>query len=378
MFIHIFIYRLKCLLRDKETVFWTLFFPLILATLFNLAFSNLDANEKFDAINIAVVNNTSYNENTDFKQTLHKVSSGDERIFILNETTQEDAEELLENGSIDVIIILEPEIHLIVKDTGSNENIVKIFLEEYIQTSDATINILTSNQQSSEKVIESISNRLEYTKYVSMSGSEPNVILNYFYSLIAMACFYGAFWGSREIVDIQANISPLAARINMSPVHKLKTFLFSISSSLLILYTELLVLISYLYFVLGINFGAKLGYVLLTTLVGSICGLTFGAFISAMVKKNETIKTAIIIGTTMLGSFLSGMMYAQIKFIIAQKIPILSYINPVNLLTDAYYSLYYYDTFERYWINMGILGVFILLFSFETYMILRRQKYASL
>jgi ABC-2 type transport system permease protein len=33
MFAHIFIYRLKCLLRDKETIFWTLLFPLLFGLL---------------------------------------------------------------------------------------------------------------------------------------------------------------------------------------------------------------------------------------------------------------------------------------------------------------------------------------------------------
>ena len=42
MFWHNFKYNLKILLRDHALVFWTLAFPLILATFFSLAFSNIE------------------------------------------------------------------------------------------------------------------------------------------------------------------------------------------------------------------------------------------------------------------------------------------------------------------------------------------------
>ena len=60
MFKHIFINRLKMLLRTKATIFWTLVFPIILATFFNLAFGNLAEEEKFEPFNIAVIQNENY------------------------------------------------------------------------------------------------------------------------------------------------------------------------------------------------------------------------------------------------------------------------------------------------------------------------------
>ena len=35
-----FIYRLKALMKNKELVFWVMIFPILLVTLFNMAFSN--------------------------------------------------------------------------------------------------------------------------------------------------------------------------------------------------------------------------------------------------------------------------------------------------------------------------------------------------
>jgi ABC-2 type transport system permease protein len=182
----------------------------------------------------------------------------------------------------------------------------------------------------------------------------------------------------REVTDIQADISALAARINISPQHKLKAFLSSLTASYLIHFSELILLLLFLRYVLQIDFGAKSGYVVLTTALGSLAGIAYGAFISALVKKSENMKVAILIGTTMFGSFLAGMMIQDIKYLVSQKFPLLAYVNPINLLTDAFYSLYYYDTFSRYFLNITILGGMTIAFCLGTYVIVRRRKYASL
>jgi ABC-2 type transport system permease protein len=226
--------------------------------------------------------------------------------------------------------------------------------------------------------MDSLGNRQNYIKEAPVAGGRPDPLVNYFYTLIAMACMYGGFFGMRETTDIQADISPLAARINTAPVHKLKAFISSICAALLIHLAEVLALLGFIRYVLNIDFGPRAGYVLLTTVIGSITGIFFGAFISALVKKSEGIKVAVLIGVSMLGSFLAGMMYIDIKYLISLNAPFLSWINPVNLLTDAFYSLYYLDNLSRYALNIGVLSGFTVLFCTSTYLIIRRRKYAGL
>jgi len=370
---------MKCLLHDKVMVFWTLLFPLVLAVFFNMAFSNLNNVETFKPISIAVVDNTQYQQNKDFKTLLTKTSSGNDRTFNLTATTKENADQLLDNNKIVGYIDVSQEIKLVVKGSGLDQSIIKSFLDSYSQTSSAVTSMITANPAVVQGgLLNDIGNRQEFTKQVSGNSAKPDNILNYFYSLIAMACLYGSFWGMREVTDIQANLSTRAARINMAPVHKLKIFLSSISAALVLHCSELLVLLAFLHYGLKIDFGQKTGFVLLTTFIGSIVGLSLGALVSAIVKKNEGLKIAVVLAITMLGSFLSGMMFQNMKYIIAKNVPILSYLNPVNLLTDAFYSLYYYDTYSRYFLNLGILGLFVLLFGTVTYLIIRRQKYASI
>ena len=78
MFMHIFRYRLKKLLRTKEMIFWTLAFPIILATFFNLPFKNLDSSEGFEPAETAVVVSREYQDNAFFRSVLEEVSAGED------------------------------------------------------------------------------------------------------------------------------------------------------------------------------------------------------------------------------------------------------------------------------------------------------------
>ncbi len=382
MFVHIFKYRLKCLLRDRANIFWTMMFPVILATFFYMALSNLGSSEAFKPINLAVVDNEHFRQDLQFKNVLEQVSSGDDRLFNLFIVPEERAKEMLEDNSVEGYIkadtSIDPPIALFVKKSGLNQSIVKSFIDDYLQTQSAVKAILSENPGKYAEILRDLSERKNYLKQVSGTKANPDNLPFFFYTLIAMSCFYGGFFGNREITDIQADISPLAARINAAPVHKMKTFLYSASAALLIHLAELFVLLIYLLLVLKVDFGPKTGYVFLTTMSGSVAGLSFGAFVSAVVKKSEGIKIGILVGTTMFCSFLSGMMNQNMKYIISQNVPVLSWINPVNLLTDAFYCLYYYDTYRRYYLNMAALLFFIVLFCSCTFILIRRRRYASL
>lgn len=378
MFAHIFKYRLKCLLGDKVSLFWTMVFPLLLATFFHLTLSNLTTGEKLKIIDIAVVDNEAWRENENFRQVVGEISNGDERLFNLTVVSAEEAEKLLADNKISGYIVTGNPIKLVVNGSGMNQSIIQSFIDNYMQNFAAFESIISKDPSKLQQLVENMRDQQSYVHETKLPGGEPNYIVNYFYALIAMACFYGGFLGMREITDIQADISPIAARVNVAPVHKMKAFLYSSSVSLLVQFSEMLVLLGYINFVLKVSFGNRTGLVLLTTFAGSVAGLTFGAFVSALVKKSEGIKIGILIAVSMLCSFLAGMMQQSIKYFISQNLPILTWINPLNLLTDAFYCLYYYDTVSRYVTNMVVLLGFIVVFGSVTYFIIRRRKYASI
>lgn len=380
MFFHNYKYRVKCIIRDKQMMFWSFFFPVILATLFNLAFTNIASAEKFSSIDIAIVEDGNYDEKDKFLEIISSVSGNEdnEELFDIEYKTKDEAGKLLEDDKIEGYVFFDDEINVVVKKSGINQTILKSFVEEYLQTSSTIKRIIKENPESMQKDLNSIFENKNFIEDVNISNAEPNVIANYFYALIAMACFYGSFLGVKEVLFIQANQSSQAARVNMAPTNKLKIFLASMAAAITIQFLAIMFLMAYLLFILNVSFGDRSLYIFITCVVGSIAGVTFGTFVGAITKKSEGTKIGILVGITMVLSFLSGLMVHKVKYIVNTNVPILGYLNPVNLISDSFYSLYFYDTLDKFYMNMGLLCGFIIIFSSVTYLILRRQKYASL
>lgn len=378
MFMHIYKYRLRKLIRTKEMIFWTLAFPIMLSFFFHLAFQNLDRAEAFDPIPTAVIANEKLESHDFFRAVLTEVSTGEEPLLTYQEVTQEEAESLLEKGEIYGYFSAEDPISLTVKTSGLSQNILRVFLDQVNQQSAMVSNLASTHPEAMPAFLEALDKTVAYTREKEKTTAPPSQILNYFYSLIAMACMYGAFFGSDEITDIEANISMRAARIQVAPVHKLKAFVASSLASYTVLLVNTSLLLLFLAYVLRIDFGNRAFYIVLTAFVGTLTGITFGSFISSLVKKNENMKAAVIVAVTMGGSFLAGMMYAQMKYIVYDKAPILAYLNPVNLITDSFYSLYYFSSMGRYFTNLGLLILMTVVFGLGTYFSLRRRRYASI
>ncbi len=66
------------------------------------------------------------------------------------------------------------------------------------------------------------------------------------------------------------------------------------------------------------------------------------------------------------------------KYIIDKNVPIINKINPASMITDGFYSLYYYDTLDRYYFNVVSLLIFAFIMIIASYFSLRRQKYDSI
>ncbi len=390
VFVHVFCYRLKCLVRNKEQVFWTLLYPLLMATLFFFAFGHITLEyEQFSPIPVAVVESNAFRQDVTFQQVLNNLSQpGEKQLLELVVVPQAKAEELLASGDIDGIITVDETIRLTVSQlrqsqtdklqSGLNQSILKAFLDEYAQNTMTVKRILAQNPAAQEQLIAQLNVKHSYTKQISYSDAEPNTMLNYFFSLIAMTCLYGAFWGLRNTTDVQADISDLGARRSVAPTHKLQTVVCEAAAALVVSFGEVLLLLVYLALPLRIDLGNQVGYILLTCFVGCLTGVAFGTYVGTFFRKSEGLKVAILIAVIMLLSFLSGLMYVNMRDIVARKLPFLSFVNPATLITDAFYSLYVYANHTRFFINIGLLSAIAVILCMASFVRLRREKYASL
>ena len=393
MFIHNFKYSLKTLFRNRMLIFWTFAFPIIMAVFFNLAFSNIVNSEKFDVIDIAIVNNEDFENNEAYKMVFKELGdeSNENHMFNIKYVNEEEATDLLKNDKIVGYMKLEgdnPKVTF--TKNGTNQTIFKYVVEEIAQKSNMINNIvekeMTDAMMAGNADIDV--NAIAQKAYMMSAQSDvklkntSNKNLNYmmieFYTLIAMTCLYGGAFGMVAVNQNLANMTNQGKRISVSPIQKTKMILGSVCAGYLAQLLGLALLFAFTILALKVDYGDNLGLVGLLAMVGSFAGLSIGVAIASVVKASDNAKTGILIGYTMLGCFLSGMMGVTLKYVIDKNVPIINKLNPASMITDGFYSLYYYDTLDRYFTNVFGLLIFAFILIAISIFSLRRQKYDSI
>lgn len=378
---------MTCFLRDRVIMFWTMMFPLLLSTMFVMALSNINKADVFVSARVAVVDNEAYRNNESFRKALAQASAdGGEGKPLLSVVTvsEDEAIKLLEEGKADGIIIAkdnaENDVSLIVKNSGLSSSIIKSFLDRYRQISASYASVFELNPQllANPGSLKDFSADTDYLAEVLPGKGKADNTVTYYYALLAMTSLYGSFWGMRVVTETQADQSARAMRVNIAPVHKMKALLSGILAAWIIQFTELIILLLYMRFVLKVSFGSRAGYILLTCLAGSLAGVTMGTLVSAVVRKSESLKVGVLISLSIVMSGLSGLYYAPMKYMVTSAVPLLACINPANLIADALYALYYYDTLGRFAVNISLLLAFSALFSLLTYLCVRSERYAGI
>lgn len=389
MFAHNFKYSLKVLFRNKPLIFWTYIFPLILALLFNLAFKDIESNEVLKTIDIAVVNSESFENDTITKNILKELSSEENKIFNIEYTDLEKSKELLENKEISGYIIYDNDIKIVINNNGINETILKYTLDE-IQNTKNMVNIMLNSSITKEinngnininynEIYNNIMNKISNTniKLNDISNKNLSYTMIEYYTLIAMAALYGSILSMYITNYNDARMCPVGKRKNVSPTNKMTLIVSGLLSSYIVQLIGIFILFMFMIFVLKIEF-IKLGEIIFLSLLSSLAGLSLGVFVSSVFKAKENTKTGIIITITMICCYLSGMMGITMKYIIDTNIPIINKINPANMITDALYSLYYYEDNIRYSFNIISLIIFSTIMILISYLKLRREKYDSI
>lgn len=392
MFIHNLKYSLKTLVKNRMLIFWTLAFPLILGTFFKLAFSDIESNEKLDIIDIAIVNNDNFKNNEILKESFKALSDKEssDQIFNTKYVDEEEAKTLLENSEICGYLIVLDEPKIVVSNSGINETVFTEVTNE-IYANASTIENIVENEIKNEISVPNYD--IDYETIINnaiakVTESKANIKdissnnLSYtmieYYTLIAMACLYGGILGMSSVNKNLANQSNTGKRVTVAPTKKTVTIMSSALAAFIVELIGVALLFLYTIFVLKVDYGTNLPLIILLSVVGTFAGLSLGIAVSCIFKTSEDTKTGIIIAFTMLGCFFSGMMGITMKYVIDKNIPIINKLNPANMITDGFYSLYYYNTLDRFYLNL----VSLLLFSFICLALsvysLRRQKYDSI
>lgn len=407
---HLISCNIKVLVSNKALVFWTLAFPILLGILFKMAFGDIINQESFDTVPVAVVNSQTY-QDSPFKAAFEELSApgssgitGAEKpvLKVQNVGTLEEGKQLLSDEKVSGVVEVtgmpvpgtdeKPDAKLTISANGMDQSILKIVLDEIIQRvdmiaklADAEVGAQISSGTPPEsidagQIAQAVQRNLEASGFVlnDRSPKSLDLIMAEFFSLVAMAALYGGMFSMTVMNNAQPPLGVIGRRVAVAPTRKAKLIGSGIISSYLVQLVGLILLLAVCHFIFGIDFGQNWALTFLLTTVGALVGLSFGTALSTLVPGGENMKIGVLIGLTMMGSVMAGMMGGGMRYMIDQSVPLMNKVNPVALITDGFYNLFYHPGFEGFWLDvLLLLGISVLLLG-ASLLVLRRQRYDSL
>lgn len=377
MFGHLFKYGFKSLMRTKEVVFWTWVFPFALCTFMYMAFSNLfETTEQFHAIPVAVVQEK---EDEVIDRMFEAVSKeGEGQLLRVNKTSEEEAEQMLEDEEVQGIIFVRDELSLKVSENGMEQTLLKMVLDQFAQYKKTITDVAQIHPEQVMQTVMELSSQKEYYEETNSSGGNQDNVINFFYAIFAMTCLFASYAGCDKAEKIQANVSVLGQRRNIVPVHKMKNILVDFLACEFMQYSIVCLLLLYMKFVLRLELGDKLPAIFLLLFVGTSYGIMFGIFVGSLPRIGEGMKIGLLTGINLLFCAMSDLMATGVKDLIEHSVPFVNDINPAALISDSFYALNIYDTYGRFAQNMLLLGIGAVVLAVVSYLMVRRSRYASL
>ena len=375
MFRHNLAYELKEVLRVKEFVLWLMLFPIILGTLFKVAFSSIYSTELFDTIPVAAVMTS---ENEVAEEFLKGMSEDENPMLAVTFTDADNAKQLLLDGEVEGILTVGESMDLTVARTGMVPTVLQELVSRYKLYETVIRDTIATDPASLQTVLAKLSAEVNACRDASPKADNPDVYVQYFYNLIAMVAICGNMTGLHVSTNNQANQSILGARKNCSATPKGIYLTAGLLGSCIAQSVSMVLCVTFLRFVLRVNFGGSLLLLYVAAILSGCLGVAFGFFIGSIGKMKHEGKSAIAITVSTALCFLSGLMMGNIKGILAVKAPWVNRFNPVAIISDSFYCLNMYSDYRRFISKVIAMLIYTAVFTVLGVLFTRRKKYASI
>ncbi len=376
MFLHNLKYEFLNNIRQKNSLFWLLCFPVILGTFFYMGFGKLyEKEEMFSEIPVAV---TFAKEDDVFKSVINEMENTDDSLFDFRYADRGKAEKMLEKGDVSGIITVDEDISLTVASSGTEQTIIKSFLEQYKSQKQIISDISAENPEGLPKALKALRTETDAIRNTFPSGRNMNIYDTYFMNLITMAALFGMITGVYSAVNNQGNFSAVGARKCLSPNIGFITIASSLLAGYITQLCSVIVTTSFVLFILKIDMGGNILMIYLTGALGAFAGVSIGFFIGSVGRMSEAVKGAIATSVSLFCCFLSGLMVGNMKTIIADKCPVINSINPAAIISDMLYYLTVKEGYERYIEKAAALLIISAVFITGGFLMTRRKTYENL
>ena len=394
-----FLNTVRCQLRRPSMLVWVFAFPVILSTIFVFMFSSLSTDGVPDAVRVAVVRDEAWDAST-FSAVVDALSGAsgekagtdagaDDALLEVHAAKDEKtAQKLLDRGDVLGIYAVdgqgEPSLTLAATaPSGLSQSVFEAdcSILDSIASSYSQNAALIKTVAGEDPAALSDSGRIERTlglgadvKQVRLTHGTPDEGVRYYYALLGMAALMAAQGAAVAVVELHPGESEVGARVCVSGTSRVRRFVGALAGSWVVSMLGLALAFAFMRLVAGVDFGGRDGLCVLGLATSSLLATGIGAAVGVLpLRGGIKARTGALTALSCLASLFAGLYgegAMQLSDNLARAVPISVWVNPARLITDQFYSLYYYDSLApfalRALVCVGAAAVLLLVASVAT------------
>lgn len=220
----------------------------------------------------------------------------------------------------------------------------------------------------------------EYIVRGSVTANPPSEALRYYYAALAFSCMQMMSFGLTAIDLWKANTSALGARRALSGQSWLRSLAPTMFASWCLGFACVVVGFLYIRFGFAVSFGGKEPVCLLVLAVSTLVSTLMGGLLGSLRLLSDA-KPGILAAISCLLSLFAGLYGPGAQKLgdwVAREMPLLSNCNPARLVYEAFFSMYFYDGYDRLTELLSIMAVMVVVLFVCCTLIMRRQRYKAL
>lgn len=183
---------------------------------------------------------------------------------------------------------------------------------------------------------------------VSLTHAQPDSMVRFYYALLGMASIFAAQLAGESVWHLQPTSSAAGARRTVSSTSRMRLLIPTIGACWAVSTTFLAIAFGYICLTAHIDFSGREGLCLVGIAAASLLSCGIGALVGALPgRMGSDSRRGILTALTCLLSLFAGLYgepTMELADTIAQAIPAATWLNPVCLIRDLFYTVYYYDT----------------------------------
>lgn len=231
-----------------------------------------------------------------------------------------------------------------------NRAILESVVTSYLQ-SEALIEELATHDPVALSDPTTIENALGLSvsvREVSLTHAQPNSMVRFYYALLGMASIFAAQLAGESVWHLQPTSSAAGARRAVSGTSRMRLLIPTIGACWAVSTTFLAIAFGYICLTAHIDFSGREGLCLVGIAASSLLSCGIGALVGALPgRMGSDSRRGILTALTCLLSLFAGLYgepTMELADTVAHVFPAATWLNPVCLIRDLFYTVYYYDT----------------------------------